>query len=93
MYQIVPGAPGEQHMIDRDHGSPRKKKFGQDSRPMVLAGLLGGALVLVAVIAWFYYLLSLRKAHLLKAESLDLKKDGYIIRNHAGDAVFTMAFR
>ncbi|XP_027889749.1 myogenesis-regulating glycosidase-like [Xiphophorus couchianus] len=93
MYQIVPGAPGEQHVIDRAHGSPRKKKFQQDSRPMVLAGLLGGALVLAAVIAWFYYSLSLRKAQLLKTESLDLKKDGYIIRNHAGDAVFTMAFR
>ncbi|KAM4578557.1 myogenesis-regulating glycosidase-like [Fundulus diaphanus] len=93
MYQIVPGAPGELHVTDGAHGSPRRKKLGHEGRPMVMAGLLGCLLVLAAVVAWCYYSVSLRKAQLLKTESLDLKKDGYIIRNHAGDIIFTMAFR
>ncbi|XP_021175911.2 myogenesis-regulating glycosidase [Fundulus heteroclitus] len=93
MYQIVPGAPGELQVTDGAHGSPRRKKLGHEGRPMVLAGVFGCLLVLAAVVAWCFYSVSLRKAQLLKTESLDLKKDGFIIRNHSGDIIFTMTFR
>lgn len=93
MYQIVPGAPVEQQVIKDARNSPLRKKLAHEGRPLVLAGLLGCALVLAAVIAWCYYSMSLRKAHLLKAELLDLNKDGFIIRNPEGAAIFTMNFK
>ncbi|KAK1892086.1 Myogenesis-regulating glycosidase [Dissostichus eleginoides] len=90
MYQIVPVAPGEQQTVG---GSPMKKKLSHEGRPMVLAGLLGCVLVLAAVVSWCYYSASLRKAQLLKAELLDLNKDGFIIHNMTGAVVFSMTFR
>uniref|UniRef100_A0A1A8RV07 Myogenesis-regulating glycosidase n=4 Tax=Nothobranchius TaxID=28779 RepID=A0A1A8RV07_9TELE len=93
MYQIVPGAPVEQQMAKEVRDSPVRKKLAHEGRPLVLAGLLGCVLVLAAVIAWCYYSVSFRKAQLLKAELLDLNKDGFLIRNHAGAVVFTMTFR
>ncbi|XP_015245686.1 PREDICTED: uncharacterized family 31 glucosidase KIAA1161-like [Cyprinodon variegatus] len=93
MYRIVPGDPGEQMVTDGTRGSPHKKKLGPEGRRMVIAGLLGCVLVLAAVIAWCHYSVSVLKAQLLKTESLDLKKDGYIIRNRHGAIIFTMTFR
>lgn len=93
MYRIVPGDPGEQMVTDGTRGSPHKKKLGPEGRRMVMAGLLGCVLVLAAVIAWCHYSVSVLKAQLLKTESLDLKKDGYIIRNRHGAIIFTMTFR
>lgn len=93
MYQIVPGAPGDHPVPGGAGGSPMKKKHTYESRPLVLAGMLGCLLVLAAVVSWCYYSASLRKAHLLKAEQLDLNKDGFIIHNHAGAIVFSMAFK
>lgn len=93
MYQIVPGAPVEQQVARDARGSPIKKKLAHEGRPLVLAGLLGCALILAAVIAWCYYSLSLRKAHLLKTGLLDLNKDGFIIHNPEGAAIFTMTFK
>lgn len=58
-----------------------------------MAGMLGCALVLAAVVAWCYYSASLRKAHMLRTELLDLNKDGFVIRNQAGNVVFTIVFR
>ncbi|CAL1614971.1 unnamed protein product [Knipowitschia caucasica] len=93
MYQIVPVAPGESHLDGGLGDSPLKKKKGYEGRPLVLAALLGCGLMLAAVVAWCYYSASLKKAHLLNTELLDLKKDGFVIRNQAGAAIFTMAFR
>lgn len=93
MYQIVPGAPGDQLVPGGAGESPMKKKHTYERRPLVLAGMLGCFLVLAAVVSWCYYSASLRKAQLLKAEQLDLNKDGFIIRNHAGATVFSMAFK
>ncbi|XP_075955489.1 myogenesis-regulating glycosidase-like [Anarhichas minor] len=94
MYQIVPVAPGEQqHTAGGAGGSPLKKKLSHEGRPLVLAGLLGCVLVLAAVVAWCYYSASLRKAQLLKAELLDLNKDGFVIHNQAGALIFRMTFR
>lgn len=74
-------------------GSPLKKKLAHEGRPLVMAGLLGLMLVMAAVFAWCYYSASLHKAQLLKAELLELNKDGFIIRNQTGAVVFSMAFR
>lgn len=92
MYQIVPAAPGEHQIPERAGGSPLKKKLTHEGRPLVMASLLGCVLVLAAVISWCYYTASLRKAQLLKAELLDLNKDGFVINNQAGDVIFSMAF-
>lgn len=93
MYQIIPVAPGEQQVAGAAPASPLKKKLGSESRPLVMAGMLGCVLVLAAVVAWCYYSASLRKAELLKTELLDLDKDGFVIRNQAGAVIFTMTFR
>lgn len=93
MYQIVPAAPGEHQIPGGAGGSPLKKKLTHEGRPLVMAGMLGCVLVLAAVVAWCYYSVSLRKAQLLKAELLDLNKDGFIIHNQAGAVIFSMAFR
>lgn len=93
MYQIVPAAPGEQQMVGGAGGSPLKKKLAHEGRPLVMASMLGCVLVLAAVVAWCYYSASLRKAELLKAELLDLNKDGFVIRNPVGAVIFSMAFR
>jgi len=93
MYHIVPVAPGEQQTARGAGGSPLKKKLSHEGRPLVAAGLLGCVLVLAAVVAWCYYSASLRKAQLLKAELLELDKDGFVIHNQAGAVVFSMTFR
>lgn len=98
MYEIVPMAPGSggERRARRSSGSPQlkvKKKLSEESRPLVMAGMLGCALVLAAVVAWCYYSASLRKAHMLRTELLDLNKDGFVIRNQAGNVVFTIVFR
>lgn len=93
MYQIVPGAPGDHPIPGGAGDSPMKKKHSYESRPLVLAGMLGCLLVLAAVVSWCYYSASLRKAQLLKTELLDLNKDGFIIHNHAGAIIFSMAFK
>lgn len=93
MYQIVPAAPGEQQIPGGTDGSPLKKKLTHESRPLVMAGMLGCVLVLAAVVSWCYYSASLRKAQLLKAELLELNKDGFIIHNQAGIVIFSMTFR
>lgn len=93
MYQIVPAAPGEHQIPGQAGGSPAKKKLSHEGRPLWMAGMLGGLLVLAAVVAWCYYSASLRKAQLLKAELLDLNKDGFIIHNQAGAIIFSMAFK
>ncbi|XP_061673166.1 myogenesis-regulating glycosidase-like isoform X2 [Syngnathoides biaculeatus] len=93
MYQIVPLAPGEQHLSEGSGGSPLKKRGTQEARPTVIASFLGCVLVLAAVVAWCYYSASLRKAQLVKTELLDLNRDGFVIRNQAGAILFTMTFR
>uniref|UniRef100_A0A3B3CGI2 Myogenesis-regulating glycosidase n=1 Tax=Oryzias melastigma TaxID=30732 RepID=A0A3B3CGI2_ORYME len=90
---IVPGTPVEQALTEGSHGSPFKKKRSSESRPLVTSGILGCVLVLAAVIAWCYYSMSLRKAQLLKNESLDLRKDGFVIHDQGGTVIFTMTFR
>ncbi|XP_034026557.1 myogenesis-regulating glycosidase-like [Thalassophryne amazonica] len=93
MYEIVPVAPVEQHMSGKAGGSPLKKKLAPETQPLVFSGMLGCVLVLAAVISWCYYSASVRKAHLLKNEQLDLNKDGFVIHNQAGAIIFTMTFR
>nr|XP_006626751.1 PREDICTED: uncharacterized family 31 glucosidase KIAA1161 homolog [Lepisosteus oculatus] len=87
MYQMVRGGTSP------SSHTPAKQKQVKDGRPLVGASVLGVALVVAAVVAWCYYTASLRKADLLKTELLDLNRDGFLIRNHAGVIVFRMAFR
>ncbi|KAG9354389.1 hypothetical protein JZ751_001096 [Albula glossodonta] len=92
MYQVVPG--GADGTLGHHHeGSPMKQKMGKEGRQMMIAGMLGVVLVIMAVVAWCYYSSSLRKADLLKTELLDLHHDGFLIRGQAGSVVFRMAFR
>ncbi|KFW84119.1 putative family 31 glucosidase KIAA1161, partial [Manacus vitellinus] len=55
--------------------------------------LLGLMLFIAAVVAWCYYTVSLRKAERLKTELMDLRADGFVIRNQHGEVVFRLAFR
>ncbi|KFP22942.1 putative family 31 glucosidase KIAA1161, partial [Egretta garzetta] len=55
--------------------------------------LLGLILFIAAVVAWCYYTVSLRKAERLKTELMDLRADGFVIRNQHGEVVFRLAFR
>lgn len=60
---------------------------------MIFAIILGVVLVMAAIVAWCYYSASLRRAEILKTELLELKKDGFIIRNQDADIIFRMFFR
>ncbi|XP_063067021.1 myogenesis-regulating glycosidase [Engraulis encrasicolus] len=88
MYQVVPGGAGGT-ITD----NTPIKKINKDTRPVVAAGVLGVVLVIAAVTAWCYYIASLPKPDLLRAEMLELNKDGFVIRNQAAAIVFKMAFR
>ncbi|XP_009286516.1 PREDICTED: uncharacterized family 31 glucosidase KIAA1161 [Aptenodytes forsteri] len=70
-----------------------KQKPSKELRPMLGAILLGLILFIAAVVAWCYYTVSLRKAERLKTELMDLRADGFIIRNQHGEVVFRLAFR
>ncbi|XP_068594829.1 myogenesis-regulating glycosidase-like [Brachionichthys hirsutus] len=93
MYQSVPAAPGEHQTAAGADGLPLKKKSSHQGRPLAMASTLGFILVLSAVGAWCCYMAALEKAQLLKAELLSLNKRGFVIRNQAGAAVFSVAFR
>ncbi|KAG9261847.1 putative family 31 glucosidase [Astyanax mexicanus] len=94
MYQIVPATVGDVGLSAmRQYTPPKKKRVDRQGRRMIAAGMIGAVLVISAVVAWCYYSASLHKADLLKTELLDLRKDGFIIHNHAGTVVFRMAFR
>ncbi|XP_018615527.1 myogenesis-regulating glycosidase-like [Scleropages formosus] len=93
MYQVVV-AGAESPNVGPVGGVPSKqKKLGREGRHLMGAGVLGLLLVIAAVAAWCYYTASLRKADQLKTELLDLRRDGFTIRNQTGAVVFRMAFR
>ncbi|PKK18212.1 putative family 31 glucosidase KIAA1161 [Columba livia] len=73
--------------------TPVKQKPAKELRPMLGAILLGLVLFIAAVVAWCYYTVSLRKAERLKTELMDLRADGFVIRNQHGEVVFRLAFR
>ncbi|NXT78596.1 MYORG glycosidase, partial [Zapornia atra] len=73
--------------------TPVKQKPSKELRPMLGAILLGIILFIAAVVAWCYYTMSLRKAERLKTELMDLRADGFVIRNQHGEVVFRLAFR
>ncbi|NWI83656.1 MYORG glycosidase, partial [Dryoscopus gambensis] len=73
--------------------TPVKQKPSKELRPMLGAILLGLILFIAVVVAWCYYTVSLRKAERLKTELMDLRADGFIIRNQHGEVVFRLAFR
>ncbi|NXY78004.1 MYORG glycosidase, partial [Glareola pratincola] len=72
---------------------PVEQKPSKELRPMLGAILLGLILFIAAVVAWCYYTVSLRKAERLKTELMDLRADGFVIRNQHGEVVFRLAFR
>ncbi|XP_062369726.1 myogenesis-regulating glycosidase-like [Cinclus cinclus] len=73
--------------------TPVKQKPSKELRPMLGAILLGLILFIAAVVSWCYYTVSLRKAERLKTELMDLRADGFVIRNQHGEVVFRLAFR
>ncbi|KAM6104744.1 LOW QUALITY PROTEIN: myogenesis-regulating glycosidase-like [Pterocles gutturalis] len=73
--------------------TPVKQKPSKELRPMLGAVTLGLILFIAAVVAWCYYTVSLRKAERLKTELMDLRADGFVIRNQHGEVVFRLAFR
>ncbi|EOB00719.1 putative family 31 glucosidase KIAA1161, partial [Anas platyrhynchos] len=73
--------------------TPVKQKPSKELRPMLGAVTLGLVLFIAAVVAWCYYTVSLRKAERLKTELMDLRADGFVIRNQHGEVVFRLAFR
>ncbi|XP_038600083.1 myogenesis-regulating glycosidase [Tachyglossus aculeatus] len=88
------GAPGPAAMYTflPESFSPAKAKTPKELKPLVASALLGLLLLLAAAVAWGYYTASLRKAERLKAELLDLRPNGFSIRNQRGEAVFRLAF-
>ncbi|XP_012982945.3 myogenesis-regulating glycosidase [Melopsittacus undulatus] len=70
-----------------------KQKPSKELRPMLGAILLGLILFIAAVVSWCYYTVSLRKAERLKTELMELRADGFAIRNQHGEVVFRLAFR
>lgn len=92
MYQIVQGTVGDLYP-GPFRKPPKQKKWGRQGRPMLLAITLGVVLVMAAIVAWCYYSASLRRAEILKTELLDLKSDGFIIRNQVNEVIFRMFFR
>ncbi|KAI4901683.1 hypothetical protein NFI96_029222 [Prochilodus magdalenae] len=94
MYQIVPATVGDVGLSAmRQYTPPKQKRVDRQRRRMIIAGLIGAALVIAAMASWCYYSASLSKADLLKTELLDLSKDGFVIHNQAAAVVFQMAFR
>ncbi|MFT7813586.1 hypothetical protein Z043-114922 [Arapaima gigas] len=93
MYQVVLSGAESPNSGAAGSAASKKQKMGREGRRLVGAGVLGLLLVVAAVVAWCYYTASLRKADQLKTELLDLKKNGFIIRNQMGAVVFHMAFR
>uniref|UniRef100_A0A8C3XBB5 Myogenesis regulating glycosidase (putative) n=1 Tax=Cyanoderma ruficeps TaxID=181631 RepID=A0A8C3XBB5_9PASS len=85
------GGAKERHLTE--NVTPVKQKPSKELRPMLGAILLGLMLFIAAVVAWCYYTVSLRKAERLKTELMDLRADGFIIRNQHGEVVFRLAFR
>ncbi|NXQ86281.1 MYORG glycosidase, partial [Nyctibius grandis] len=73
--------------------TPVKQKPSKKLRPMLGAILLGLILLIAVVVAWCYYTVSLRKVKRLKTELMDLRADGFVIRNQHGEVVFRLAFR
>ncbi|NXT28376.1 MYORG glycosidase, partial [Syrrhaptes paradoxus] len=73
--------------------TPVKQKPSKELKPMLGAVTLGLILFIAAVVAWCYYTVSLRKAERLKTELMDLRADGFVIRNQHGEVVFRLAFR
>uniref|UniRef100_A0ACB8ENY8 Uncharacterized protein n=1 Tax=Sphaerodactylus townsendi TaxID=933632 RepID=A0ACB8ENY8_9SAUR len=73
--------------------TPVKPKPAKELKPMIVAIVLGLILFIAAVIAWCYYVASLQKAERLKTEMMDLKSDGFIIKNQNGEVVFKVAFQ
>lgn len=92
MYQIVQGTVGDLYP-GTFIKPPKQKKWGRQGRPMIFASILGVVLVMAAIVAWCYYSASLRRAEILKTELLELKKDGFTIRNQEADVIFRMFFR
>ncbi|OCT57093.1 myogenesis-regulating glycosidase [Xenopus laevis] len=72
--------------------TPVKQKASKEQKSMIGAIILGLILVIAAVVSWCYYSVSLRKAERLKTELLDLRKDGFVIRNQQGRQVFRVTF-
>lgn len=94
MYQIVSATVGDIGIGAMSRYSPPKRnRISRPSSPLITASALGVILVLAAMVAWCYYYASLQKANRLTTERLDLKKDGFVIRNQAGVVIFKMAFR
>ncbi|XP_069482938.1 myogenesis-regulating glycosidase [Ambystoma mexicanum] len=73
--------------------NPVKPKQSKELKPLICAVLLGLVLVISAVVAWCYYSASLRRASRLKTELLDLRQDGFIIKNRKEEVVFRLAFQ
>ncbi|NXI72472.1 MYORG glycosidase, partial [Anseranas semipalmata] len=73
--------------------TPVKQKPSKELRPMLGAITLGLILFIATVVAWGYYTVSLRKAERLKMELMDLRADGFVIRNQHREVVFRLAFR
>ncbi|KAM7077731.1 myogenesis-regulating glycosidase-like isoform 1-T3 [Ciconia maguari] len=73
--------------------TPVKQKASKELRSMLRAIVLGLILFIAMVVAWCYYMVSLWKAERLKMELMDLRADGFIIRNQHGEVVFHLAFR
>lgn len=92
MYQIVQGTVGDLYPGPFTK-PPKQRKWGRQGRPMIFAIILGVVLVMAAIVAWCYYSASLRRAEILKTELLELKKDGFIIRNQDANVIFRMFFR
>ncbi|XP_062398869.1 myogenesis-regulating glycosidase-like [Sardina pilchardus] len=87
MYQIVQGTVGD--LYPGPFTKPPKQK---KCSPMPFAIIVGVVLVMSAIVARSYSA-SLCRVEILKAELLDLKKDGFIIHNQEGDIIFRMFFR
>nr|XP_009685418.1 PREDICTED: uncharacterized family 31 glucosidase KIAA1161-like [Struthio camelus australis] len=73
--------------------TPVKQKPSKELKPMLGAIVLGLILFIAAVVAWCYYTVSRRKAERLKTELMDLRPDGFVIKNQNGEVVFRLAFR
>ncbi|KYO18454.1 hypothetical protein Y1Q_0020969 [Alligator mississippiensis] len=73
--------------------APAKQEPSKELRPVIGTITVGLLLFIAPVVAWCYYTASLRKAEQLKTELMDLRKDGFIIKNQDGDVVFRLAFQ
>ncbi|ETE57483.1 putative family 31 glucosidase, partial [Ophiophagus hannah] len=73
--------------------TPVKQKPAKELKPMIGAIVVGLILFIAAVVAWCYYVASLRKAERLKTAEMDLRQDGFTIKNQNGELVFKVAFQ